>query len=940
MNYKDTLNLHKTKFPMKANLLKREPETQKRWAEMDLYGLIRKARAGNPVFTLHDGPPYATGDIHVGTGMNKVLKDIIVKFQTMRGMDAHFIPGWDCHGLPIEHRVMLELGEKAREMAVTEIRNKCREYATVYVDRNRREFKALGVFGQWDKPYLTLNPSYEAGVVDVFGMMVRGGYIYRSKKPIHWCMQCETALAEAELEYEDEPSPSIYVKCRMADDVGNLFDGLGDEPVYIVIWTTTPWTLPANLAIALHPDFEYAALKYKNADGADEVLIMAEELAYSVLHMIHVDEFEILGKVKGAKLEGLKYRHPFIDRESPIVPADYVTLEDGTGCVHTAPGHGQEDFLTGQKYNMDILSPVDGRGFFTEEAGEFQGLNVYEANPKICEKLEQLGAMLHRKNIRHSYPHCWRCKKPVIFRATEQWFVNVDHADLRKRVIQVIEETSWLPEWSRERIRGMVESRPDWCISRQRAWGVPIPAFYCADCHRVLLDHDAVFHVRDIFRQKGCDAWYETDAKDLLPPDTKCPGCGGSNFRKENDIFDVWFESGSSHRSVVIEYPQLNFPSDIYLEGTDQHRGWFQLSLIPSVATQGVSPFKRCITHGFVVDEDGHKMSKSLGNFVSVGNVLKSIGVDIVRLWISSIDYTDHIRVSLDIIKKAGDAYRKIRNSFKYILQNTTDFDPATDAVPLEQMREIDRWALSELHQLMEKVVKYYDEAQFYKLSQAVHKFCIVEMSSFYLDILKDTLYADGAASLPRRSAQTAMYEILLALTKLLAPILVHTCEEVWGYLRYRDEDVPSVHLAHMPEIDRSKIDMALSDRWDRLIAIRAEVARELEKMRAAGEIGSSLEAHVELYAENEKLMEFLKEHEPLLAQVFIVSEATVADGADDGFVPGADMPELLIKTYKSPYKKCRRCWNYRPSVGANADHPAICDRCVEVVESIEASSK
>ncbi|RKY24482.1 MAG: isoleucine--tRNA ligase, partial [Planctomycetota bacterium] len=742
------------------------------------------------------------------------------------------------------------------------------------------------------------------------------------------------------LEYEDEPSPSIYVKCKMADDVGNLFDGVGDEPVYIVIWTTTPWTLPANLAIALHPDFEYAALKYKNAGGADEVLIMAEELAYSVLHMIHIDEFEILGKVKGAKLEGLKYRHPFIDRESPIVLADYVTLEDGTGCVHTAPGHGQEDFLTGQKYNMDILSPVDGRGLFTEEAGEFQGLNVYEANPKICEKLEQLGAMLHRKNIQHSYPHCWRCKKPVIFRATEQWFVSIDHADLRRRVIQVIEETSWLPEWSRERIRGMVESRPDWCISRQRAWGVPIPAFYCADCHRVLLDHDAVFHVRDIFRQRGCDVWYEMDAKDLLPPGTKCPGCGGSNFEKENDIFDVWFESGSSHRSVVIEYPQLNFPSDIYLEGTDQHRGWFQLSLIPSVATQGVSPFKRCITHGFVVDEDGHKMSKSLGNFVSVGDVLKNIGVDIVRLWISSIDYTDHIRVSLDIIKKSGDAYRKIRNSFKYILQNTTDFDPATDAVPLEQMREIDRWALSELHQLMEKVVKYYDEAQFYKLSQAVHKFCIVEMSSFYLDILKDTLYADGAASLPRRSAQTAMYEILLALTKLLAPILVHTCEEVWGYLRYRDEDVPSVHLAHVPEVDRSKIDMALSDRWDRLIAIRAEVARELEKMRAAGEIGSSLEAHVELYAENEKLMEFLKEHEPLLAQVFIVSEATVADGANDGFVPGAEMPELLIKTYKSPYKKCLRCWNYRPSVGANADHPTICDRCVEVVESIEASSK
>jgi isoleucyl-tRNA synthetase len=934
VNYKDTLNLLKTDFPMKADLLKREPEIEKKWDQMDLYGAIRKARAGKPKFTLHDGPPYATGDLHVGTGMNKILKDIIVKFQTMRGMDAPFIPGWDCHGLPIEHRVMQELGQKAREMPVVEIREKCREYATLYVDRNRKEFKALGVFGQWDKPYLTLHPSYEAGVIDVFGKMVEGGYIYRSKKPIHWCMTCETALAEAELDYEDEPSPSIYVKCRMASDAHSVFPKIGGEPVYVVIWTTTPWTLPANLAIAVHPDFEYVAIKYRNGiAGHDEVLIMAEELAYNVLRLIKVHEFEIVGKARGAKLEGLKYKHPFINRESPIVTASYVSAEDGTGCVHTAPGHGEEDFLTGQKHKLGILSPVDGRGLFTDEAGEFKGMNVHDADPKILEKLDALGMLLHKDSIKHSYPHCWRCKKPVIFRATEQWFVSVDHNDLRKRAIEAINTSTWLPDWGRDRIKSMVETRPDWCISRQRAWGVPIPAFYCAKCREPLLDAKAIFHVRDIFRQKGCGTWYELDSKDLLPRGTKCGKCGAPEFKKENDIFDVWFESGSSHRSVVIEYPELSFPADIYLEGTDQHRGWFQLSLIPSVATRGVSPFKRCITHGFVVDSEGKKMSKSLGNFVSVADVLTSVGVDIFRLWISSIDYMDHIRVSLDIINKSSDAYRKLRNNFKFILANVADFNPASDSVPLKEMREIDRWALSELHQLIEKVTKFYDEAQFYKLFQAVHKFCIVELSAFYLDILKDRLYTDGAKSLSRRSAQTALYEILISLTKLLAPILVHTCEEAWGYIEHKDEDAPSVHLAHMPRADRAKIDLALSERWDRILSIRSDVARELEKMRAAGEIGSALEAHVELYTSNENLMKFLKEHVALFTPVFIVSDARVVDSAGDGFVQGIDMPELMVKTYKSPHKKCERCWNYRESVGGNAKHPTICDRCVDVVE-------
>ena len=936
MNYKDTLNLLQTKFPMKADLLNREPVMRAKWDENDIYARIREAREGSKKYTLHDGPPYATGDLHIGTGMNKVLKDFIVRYYTMLGCDAPYIPGWDCHGHPIEHRVMTELGEKSIGMTPMDIRRKCEKYATKFIERNRQEFKALGIFGDWYRPYLTLHPSYEAGVLDVFGKLVEQGYVYRSKKPVHWCASCETALAEAELEYADATSPSIFVRCPMVSNIKALYPEYKGEDAYIVIWTTTPWTIPANRAVAVHPDHKYAALRCRDAKSdRDIILIMAEELVETVTKKIGIADCENIGAVEGRKLESLKYKHPYLDRQQPIINADYVTLEDGTGCVHTAPGHGQEDYIAAQAYDLEVFSPVDDRGRFTAEAGEFEGVSVFDAADPICAKLTENGALLHRENVNHSYPHCWRCKRPVIFRATEQWFVSVDHKYLRKRAIEEVHKAEWIPDWSEQRISTMISGRPDWCISRQRFWGVPIPVFFCKNCDHALLDEKVVFNLRDIIREKGCDYWYSAETAELLPAGTKCPKCGSGEFEKGRDIFDVWFESGSSHRSVVIEKDELTFPADLYLEGTDQHRGWFQLSILPSVATQGCAPFKRCITHGFVVDEQARKMSKSMGNFVSIGDVIKNVGVDVFRLWISSIDYKDHIRASLDIVKGANEGYRKLRNTFRYLLSNLGDFDPQADAVPVENMLEIDRWALGELHALIEKVRAFYDEGLFYRVNQAVLNFCIVTMSSFYLDILKDRLYADGRESLSRRSAQTTMYHTLIALTKLLAPILVHTCEEVWSHIEHKDEDVPSVHLATMPQAQPGLIDAQVAERWETIVKVRSDIARELEKLRADKVIGSSLEANVFLYIENANLKKMLKTYAKDLPAIFIVSEVTLVDEPGDDFVKGENYSALSIKAVKSDDEKCQRCWNFRSSVGGDPEHPTLCSRCIEVVNSL-----
>ena len=941
MDYKGTLNLPKTSFPMKANLKALEMRLQKQWEEMNLYQKIRQARRGRKLYLLHDGPPYANGDVHIGTGLNKILKDVVVKYKTMRGFDAPFLPGWDCHGLPIEHKVMTELGKKASSMTTAEIRKHCHDCASKFVGIQRRQFKSLGVFGEWEDPYLTFSPEYEAGVIHVFGRLLEKGFVHKGKKPIHWCTSCKTALAEAELEYRDETSPSIYVNFPIAEGAGEVFPGKKLGPfisrLNLMIWTTTPWTLPGNLALAVRPEATYALLQLKSKEGEEIVSIVARDLIQQVVEETSASEPLILAETTGKELQKLKFRHPLTGKISPVLPAAFVLLSEGTGVVHIAPGHGEEDYLLGVENGLEVFCPVDERGVFTQEAGEFAGLEVHEANERITDRLEELGVLLGHDTIRHSYPHCWRCKKEVIFRATEQWFIKVDHENLRQRMLEEVERVRWIPDWGKIRISSMLVERPDWCISRQRAWGVPIPAFYCTSCQGLVLEKGIVDRVEKVFAEKGASSWWSEPFATFLPPGQKCSRCGGKDFRKESDIFDVWFESGVSHYSVLRKRQGLSYPADLYLEGTDQHRGWFQVSLITAEACEGSAPFRAVLTHGFVVDERGEKMSKSLGNLLSAEEAVGVAGADMTRLWISSVDFRNDISVSPSILASYAEAYRRLRNTLRYLLGNTSDFDPKANSVTYAEMMEIDRWALLELAKLLEALSAAYDEFEFHRVFQLVHNFCVVEMSSFYLDVLKDRMYTWEKDGLPRRSAQTVFWQLAKSLCLVLAPVLAHTAEEAWQELRKKERDLPeSVHLAEWPKPMDQCVDRDLDRRWEKMLAIRSDVLRELEKARVAGLIGSALEAEVRLTTRDKPLREFLESFPEKLETIFIVSGVKLEGEPPGGIAagtPGENFKSLFIEVPRSTHRKCERCWNYRSSVGKSAVHPDICERCIEVVE-------
>lgn len=928
MDYSKTLNLPETEFPMRAGLPEREPEFLKYWEENKIYEKKQELHAGHKKFVLHDGPPYANGKIHMGTALNKILKDIIMKYKYAQGFDTPYVPGWDTHGMPIEHAAIKNLGLNRHELDTLVLRKECHDYALKWIDEQRTDFKRLGVLGDWDHPYITMTHDYEAVQIHVFGEMAKKGYIYKGKKAVYWCPHCETALAEAEIEYGEEKSPAIFVKMPLVKDNGMLPEAAQGKPAYIVIWTTTPWTTPANVAIALHPDFEYA---WVECEG--EILFMAKEMLEAVGKVCKKDLSNIIGTCKGKDMEYAECRHPFetIDRKSLVVLADYVTLEAGTGCVHTAPGHGADDFETGVRYNLPIICPVDGSGKLTAEAGaDFAGMFVFDANVPIIKYLAGLNRLFGKENIRHQYAHCWRCKNPIIYRATEQWFASVD--GFREEALNAIaNDVQWIPSWGEARIHNMVADRHDWCISRQRVWGVPIPIFYCEDCNEHLVNDDTINAVADLFAKEGSDAWWAHSAEEILPQGTKCPKCGGTHFRKESDIMDVWFDSGSSHAAVCKTRPELAWPADMYLEGSDQHRGWFQSSLLTSVATEGKAPYRAVLTHGYVVDGEGRKMSKSVGNTVAPQEVIAQYGADIIRLWAASSDYKADIRISKEILKQLSEVYRKIRNTIRYILGNTNDFNYETDKVEFKDMLELDRWALMHMQLLKKEVSAAYESYDFHVLYHAIHNFCSVEMSSYYLDILKDRLYAYKADSFERRSAQTAMYEIMLDLVVMIAPVLSFTMEEVWQFMKKPASMPESVFMMPWPECKEEYIDEALESKWDNFIEIRSEITRVLEGARRAKTIGHSLDAKVELHATGEALA-ILRSVEGDLATLLIVSQAKLVEGLAGG-VEATGREDLKVTVQAAEGEKCERCWIYSDTVGKDAEHPTVCARCAAALK-------
>ena len=947
MDYKNTLNLPVTDFPMKANLAVKEPQQLKAWEEMCLYHKLRKASEGRQKFVLHDGPPYANGHIHIGTALNKILKDIIVRSRQMAGFDAPYVPGWDCHGLPIEHNVDKELGDKKMSMTQAEVRKLCRVYAEKYLDIQREEFKRLGVMGEWDNPYQTMAYEYEAVIARECCKFALEGSLFRSKKPVYWCCSCKTALAEAEVEYADDSSPSIFVKFQMIDDLP-VFKG---KKASVVIWTTTPWTIPANLAIALHPEFEYVAVEPNppapfperaggelpspfRRGGGGEVLIMARELTESCMKTFGISDYSILANIDAKTLERKRCKHPLYDRESLIVLGNHVTLEAGTGCVHTAPGHGREDHEVGLEYGLEVYSPVDDHGCFTDEVGFFNGQFVFKANPNITAKLKENGALLAEQKISHSYPHCWRCKKPVIFRATPQWFISMEKTGLRRRSLEAIDRVNWIPHWGRERIYGMIENRPDWCVSRQRAWGVPITIFHCESCGHVVMNDAIMNRIYDIFKEHGADAWLEKGDDAFLPKGTVCDKCGHAKLIRETDILDVWFDSGVSHAAVLEARPYLKWPADLYLEGSDQHRGWFHSALLTAVGLRNKAPYDAVLTHGFVVDEQGRKMSKSVGNVVAPETVISKYGAEILRLWVSASDYRDDISISERILKQLSDAYRRIRNTCRFMLGNLSDFDPAKHAVAYNEMPDIDKFALHTLGRLVDKSRKAYDTYEFHIIYHAFYNYCTVDLSAFYLDILKDRLYTSPPQSPERRSAQTVMYEVLNAMVRLMAPLLPFTAEEIWQYMPAADGKPESIHLTLLPQADAAWKNEELARQWELILKVRGDVTKALEEARAQKRIGHSLDAAVTLSAPGE-IGGVLRQYADVLRDIFIVSRASVSDSALSDAYQSKEVEGLVIRVEPSGGQKCERCWVYEDSVGQNPDHPAICNRCQDSLAKI-----
>jgi len=917
---KETLNLPKTSFSMKAKLYQKEPEIIKKWDGMRLYQKILEARKDGPPFVLHDGPPYANGNIHLGTAMNKILKDFIIKTKNLQGFGVPYIPGWDCHGLPIEIKVDQELGSRKKHMSIIEFREKCKKYAIKYVDIQRNQFKRLGVLGDWENPYLTIDHDYESEVLKHLSAFFSSGNIYKGKKPVFWCIHCKTALAEAEIEYHDHQSPSIYVKFPLLDDLSKKYPELKGKDVSVLIWTTTPWTLPANLAIAFHPEHEYSAFQ-----TGKEVFIAAKRLIPVISEDLGFQDTKIVVTFKGKEMEGMKAKHPFIDRESVFVLADYVTLDQGTGCVHTAPGHGQEDYLTGLKYKLDIYTPVDENGRFTRDVKDYAGINVFDANDMIIRDMTEADDLMKTDDIIHSYPHCWRCKNPVIFRATDQWFISMDHNNFREKALNEVKKIKWIPYWGEGRIAKMIENRPDWCISRQRSWGVPIPAFYCKKCGSVIANKEIAVHVADIFSKLGANSWFQKSAEELLPEGVKCSQCGSSEFEKENNILDVWFESGASH-NILGKNKELPWPADLYIEGHDQYRGWFNSSLLIGLAAKKGTPYKTCITHGFVLDEQGRGMSKSLGNYIEPEEIIKKHGAEILRLWVSMLNFKEDAKYGEQTVQRLVEAYRKIRNTWRFMLGNVYDFDPDTEDLKKEDLRLFDRWILEKCKQVGRKVIKAYQDYEYHIVFHSLYNFFTVELSSYYLDVIKDRLYCSKKDSNLRKSAQATLLRLLKRTLVLMSPILPFTTEEGWGALPHYSKKSDSVHLELFPPFEEEWIETDLFMDWEKLREIREKVLKKLEEARENKVIGNSLEAEVTIHA-SAPSYSLLKEHEDNLSDLFIVSSVNLEKNEKE---------QTLIEVKRVKWKKCERCWNYSSTVGSGQEYPEFCERCEKVVSSLK----